>query len=315
MASVAESSTPSRPVLTPEEPFWQRYSPHHEFPLSSVGAITIYVVFGLLIVAGVHFHPFGSNNRPLPWDTLPQMEGDDPNATGPGDASPPRDSSAAVPTVTPNQASASPLPRSADQPTTPPGIPPDGQYDPLLGQYPALAGSLTNGTTAVPPGIPGGTGTGGTGNGGRPGQPGARPAPQRWNLTFNIHDGEDYRRQLQGLGAILVIPTNDGQALLIRDLTRPVRPTPTDGKEIVGLGWRDDRPESVGNLAVALGLADTPRFFIAFFPPTLEDKLRRLEQDFAARSGRPHSQVKQTQFGVSLNRRSNQYEPVVTDQR
>jgi hypothetical protein len=306
-------------VLPPEERFWQRYSPHHEFPLSGVGAITIYVLIGLLILAGVRFHPFGSNNAPLPWDTLPPIEGDDPNATGPGDPAPPGDGSAAVPAVTPNQASASSLPRPADQPTAPPSVSPETRHDPLLDQYPAIAGSLTNGTTGTAParpgGVPGSTGSGGTGNSGRPGLPGARPAPQRWNLTFNIHDGEDYRRQLQGLGAILVIPTNEGQALLIRDLTRPVRPTPTDGKEIVGLGWRDDRPESIGNLAVALGLADTPRFFIAFFPPALEDKLRRLEQDYAARSGRPQSQVKQTQFGVSLNRRTNQYEPVVTDQR
>jgi hypothetical protein len=315
MSLKSPQSSNSRPLLPPEERFWQRYSPHNEFPLSGLGAITIYLLLGVLIVAGIKLHPLlAPEPGPLPLTTMDDIpEGDDPNASGVGVGVAPVDPAPGVPAVGPAAPITRTLPKPAEGDQPPATIPPDAQRDPL-DDYPALARGLTDpapgGTAPSGKGIPGGNG-----NGGRPGMPGARPAPQRWNLVFNIHDGEDYRRQLQGLGAILVIPARDGQLLLVRELTPPVRLTPTDGKEIVGIGWRDDRAESVGNLTAALGLTEAPRFFIAFFPPDLEGKLRRLEQDFASRSGRQQGQVKQTQFGVTFNRRTNQYEPVVTDQR
>src|SRR4051794_38081251 len=38
----------------PAESFWQRYSPHHEFPLSSVGSLTLHaVLLGLLVLASI----------------------------------------------------------------------------------------------------------------------------------------------------------------------------------------------------------------------------------------------------------------------
>src|SRR5438876_2516983 len=100
MSRTAPPVSPStNHLLPPEERFWQRYSPHNEFPLSGIGAITIYVLLGLLMVAGIHLNPFGSKDRPLAWDTMPAIEGEDPNATGPGDSGPPGDGAPGVPSV------------------------------------------------------------------------------------------------------------------------------------------------------------------------------------------------------------------------
>src|SRR5262245_56414879 len=43
-----KKADPNQPPVPPDERFWKRYSPHHEFPLSTVGSI---VVHALLIVA------------------------------------------------------------------------------------------------------------------------------------------------------------------------------------------------------------------------------------------------------------------------
>src|SRR2546427_8154394 len=48
----AKPKTPAGPAPA-EEPFWNRYSPHHEFPLSSATSIALHVLaFVGLIVAG-----------------------------------------------------------------------------------------------------------------------------------------------------------------------------------------------------------------------------------------------------------------------
>src|SRR5262245_13610238 len=47
-----KKTTPEQEGLVPpEEQFWQRYSPHHEFPLSSVGAIALHVLAVVALVA------------------------------------------------------------------------------------------------------------------------------------------------------------------------------------------------------------------------------------------------------------------------
>ena len=46
-----KKSTSSRPLLPPEESFWQRYSPHYEFPLATVSAVTLFATaLGLLFL-------------------------------------------------------------------------------------------------------------------------------------------------------------------------------------------------------------------------------------------------------------------------
>src|SRR5262249_25659226 len=54
-----------RPLLPPEERFWAHYSPHNEFPLSSVSSITIYVLLFGIIYAGIKLKIFDSDSAPL----------------------------------------------------------------------------------------------------------------------------------------------------------------------------------------------------------------------------------------------------------
>src|SRR5690349_17229204 len=60
-------ATPSLPVL-PEERFWKRYSPHHEFPLSAVGSFALHFVGGGgLIVAALLLGAYVNAKRsPVP---------------------------------------------------------------------------------------------------------------------------------------------------------------------------------------------------------------------------------------------------------
>jgi len=51
VSSEQKKAAPSRPLLQPEETFWQHYSPHHEFPVATVSAITLCgLAMGLLLL-------------------------------------------------------------------------------------------------------------------------------------------------------------------------------------------------------------------------------------------------------------------------
>src|SRR5437763_15439979 len=54
------------PLVPPEEQFWQRYSPHHEFPLSTTTSVVLHaLIFGLLVLlAYVLFVPDDSQKQP-----------------------------------------------------------------------------------------------------------------------------------------------------------------------------------------------------------------------------------------------------------
>src|SRR5262245_52595677 len=58
--AMAETSTKtgkkpatSKSLTPPEERFWQRYSPHYEFPISSVSSLAIHVLIGLTLFLAV----------------------------------------------------------------------------------------------------------------------------------------------------------------------------------------------------------------------------------------------------------------------
>src|SRR5438552_17909938 len=43
-----------KPLIPPDQAFWQRYSPHHEFPLSlSSSGVAHVTVLGLLVLGGI----------------------------------------------------------------------------------------------------------------------------------------------------------------------------------------------------------------------------------------------------------------------
>src|SRR5262249_35046917 len=101
----------------------------------------------------------------------------------------------------------------------------------------------------------------------------------RWTMIFNTTDGYDYVKQLAALGAIIAVPTTDGDYMVIRDLNRrPATGKIEDLTEINRIFWVDDRAESVVPLGQALGLRPPPARVVAFFPAELEEKLLALER-------------------------------------
>src|SRR5262249_40675398 len=104
----------------------------------------------------------------------------------------------------------------------------------------------------------------------------------RWTMIFTTAHGEDYARQLQGLGAMIAVPEAGGDYRLFRDLSqRPhVRGDIEDLGKLNSIYWIDDKRESVGGLTRALGINPTPAHVVAFFPVELENKLLELEKNY-----------------------------------
>jgi hypothetical protein len=329
--------------LPPEERFWQRYSPHNEFPLSSLGSVTIYVLLIVLIIAGIKLKLFESASAPLPvgavefdpnvgggggeeqgvkggtGDKLPDQVGDvtklDPNLPKLPDLNLPKEE------LDPNKLPDILRPEKQDEGIT--------DYTESISRLAKLEqGIQKNLIESMRDKGKGGDGTGGgqgdgqgTGTGDARGSGNKKAMDERvkrmlrWNLVFDTRNGEDYRLQLQSLGAIVAIPTGPDQYMVLKDLRPGAKPAQEDLKNMNRIWWVDNREQSVGNLARALQLPAVPTMIIAFFPKELEDKLAHLEEAFARRSGGAGKNIKETRFRIVLNGRTGKYEPMLVDQR
>src|SRR5262249_10202205 len=128
----------------------------------------------------------------------------------------------------------------------------------------------------------------------------------RWTMVFNTASGQDYRKQLADLSAgmtektIIAVPQPDGQYLIFRDLNRvPPAGRIEDIAEIKRIYWVDADPQSIRSLSGALGVP-TPPHIVVFFPVELEEKLLRLELDYAKRKygETAEDQIQETRFEI-----------------
>jgi hypothetical protein len=318
------SSAPEVPTGTvrvpPDESFWQHYSPHHEAPLSGVGSFALhFFAIGFLVMCG-YLGWLGFAPRPArptvdirvesdggPEARLGRPDGDPTSRHEAADAGPPsaesapddRPSAPALPDVAPAQTpDLKPLP---ERPVFAGDV--KGMMQSLRGIPGASENKGKSAPVGSPHGSPTGTGTKDRPTGGLSGDP--LPRTQRWDLNFSTLDPRDYLRQLQGLGAILIIPTGpDGSTKVIRDLSRrPAQLLDEDVGQIPGLCWREIDPRAVEGVARELGLKFRPEYFGAFMPPELEEKLARLEREYA---GRKEGQIALTRFRVE--RIGNKYD-------
>ena len=325
--SDSKASGSAKPVVLPPEPkFWKRYSPHHEFPLSSVTSVCLYALGALLVWAVITLAIKDDRKQgALPVENvLPQSGGGSPEGVGPvnlGELAP-------VPKKEVVEAAKAP-----EAPSVPPSRPPDLKDvapDPLelpeiknldpshftvearanLNKLKDISGEFRKNMIA---GLGPAKGQGGSGEGGGEGSgvgkgkgPGTTDGKGqinqrvkraiRWVLLFNTTDGQDYLRQLRGLGAFLAIPDPRGGYLLIRDLNHlPARGEKEDPAALKRIFWIDDKPESVRSLAAALRLPFAPPNIIAFFPEKLENDL--LEKELKYR-GRQEEEIQETRFRV-----------------
>ncbi|HKI30545.1 MAG TPA: hypothetical protein VKA46_01540 [Gemmataceae bacterium] len=335
------ATAPKRsPRLPIEEPIFVRYSPHHEFPLSTVTSIGLHaLIIGLLVIGGIVIAKlnWGADQKPVEANAvameLPGGGGGNPHGVGngPGDGAlgDPDAPEAPLPDdpfeIQPREKlqearkEARQLPEFKDEEDQRLINEGGAAVDKILRLRSDVRQKLKEGLAAGKgkggPGNGGGEGTrSGTGSGDSTG-PGSGGSPSkradrllRWTLIFNTRDGQDYMRQLKACGAIIAIyDVNAREGYVpIRDLNRP---TPRLEDTIGRIYWVDDKPISVQSLAGALGV-EPPSRFLVFFPGEFEEKLLRLEQGYR---GKKENEIIETKFDI--RRHGDTYEPVVIQQR
>src|SRR5436309_6489 len=103
---------PDPPLLPPEEKFWQRHSPHQEFPLSGVATVLVHllVLFVIVLIAGVRGCTGAKDEGSLPIVAMP-VGGDEVPGAAPGHRGDDRDGP---------EIQQKPLPETSDPLPTPP---------------------------------------------------------------------------------------------------------------------------------------------------------------------------------------------------
>jgi hypothetical protein len=341
----ANSRPAAKPRVPPEEQFWERYSPHHEAPLSGIGSFAMhFLIIGFLVVAGyLGWLGLGSHRSALPNDVVQIDAGGGGRTNGQADNPANGGGSPEVADQKPEE-NPSPLDttKTERKDLKDPGVasevlpqaPSDDAAKRIIKDADESLGSLAQfnkDSSKVLEGLKSpGAGKGGPGKGGGkgagngPGEGDGRSAGiggtpdqrerrmSRWTMVLNSGDGFAYLRELRGLGAILAIPKDrDGRDFwIIRDLSS----TPAkleDDVSLLGdrrLEWRDRKPESVTLLARALGLRQRPEFISAYMPQELEDKL--LEEELKAQK-LTEDEILETYFKVRVGRDGKYYPMVI----
>jgi hypothetical protein len=322
----------------PSEQFWQRYSPHHELPISGISSIALHVFIGSLVVVGAVWlgQAKAKDKMPVPFgmvqisDTPDGESGNDKMVSGEQVASnlPP------IPTTPRQDWKLPPLP---NEPMPGLNIPVKEGIDvgsvlkeneearKRIREMPALDRRLLDelaNKQAAKDGT-GQQGKKGTKGGPEKGDPKADGVVNnervnrklRWIMNFSTTDGRDYLKQLEDLGAKLAIPLKGEKYLLINDLSKPAKTETVDDLSSLNLiWWTDNTEKSVEGLTKALKIKETPAIIIAFFPKELEDRLAKMELAFAEKNGyKSVDEVGETTYRIKQVK--SKYEPVVVDQR
>ena len=225
-------------ALVPEdERFWRRYSPHHEFPLSSAASIALHVIaVAVLVLGGVLAAKWGlgDSEKPIPISIMDepggggQPEGKDAGTRGEGAVQSKEASESPSNAV----ADATPAPKeNLNEPTVDPVALPkiqdpstryiDESAEAMKGlakldeqTRKSLFNSLRDpakgkGGSGTGGGKGGGTGTG-TGSGTAPGEGNLSVRQKRvlrWEVNFRVMSPEDHLRQFAALGVSWRFPT------------------------------------------------------------------------------------------------------------
>jgi tRNA A-37 threonylcarbamoyl transferase component Bud32 len=144
---------------------------------------------------------------------------------------------------------------------------------------------------------------------GIPGLPKPTKHTGRWHMFFNTYDGDDYLRHLRdikpGRGGMLATPAGGAQFEVIRDLSKkPAAGKVEDLRQLKTTYWIEDRPQSVADLAKALGIKPPP-YFVVIFPSEMEEELERLEREKSG--GAQEDDIIETVFDVVQD--GNVYRP------
>jgi hypothetical protein len=330
--------------MPPEEQFWERYSPHHEAPLSGVGSFAVhFLIAGFLILAGyLGWLGLGTQRSAVSNDVV-RLDtggggGKKTGTDGTGDGGTPKEvADEQKPDIPKTSETEVVRPELKDVVETP-KLPAQETKDAnarfikeatenaraFSSLDEEMRKKLREGLTQAPkgkggPGTGGGEGKGtGTGTGDGRGSGNSTLTQRekrmlRWTMMFDTRSGHDYLRQLRGLGAILAIPKDRSSSdyWVIRDLgAHPPQLLDEDVRQLQRIFWIDDKPASVASVMHALGLNMNPDRFVAFMPQELEEKLFEMELRY---QGRREDDIEETVFQVRVI--NGRYTPFVMSQR
>jgi hypothetical protein len=107
----------------------------------------------------------------------------------------------------------------------------------------------------------------------------------RWIISINYVNGEDYLNKLANLQAVVAFPEGAGQFRVFMDLTnRPFQGQPQTAAELSKLNriyWAQSDSAVLKDLAKSLGVASPPSLAYVFFPRALEEELLAKELAYA----------------------------------
>jgi len=317
-AMAAQAREPEGKPAAPIEPsMWKKYSPHHEFPLSLLATVVLYMFAGLVIavlgVVGIYFSA----------GDLPEIENIE-FAGGGGDPNGSRDSN-----VNNGPQEALDFKLDDEQSDTPvvdvqPDLTaPTDARDRLVEEVKRSSKTFTqpNSWGRGGTGTGGGKGSGhgtGEGDGSGPGKQSKREKRKdRWIVSFPFTSGDQYLRHVGNLGAYIAYPEGDGKFRMFDDLTKkPLTGrvgTIADIKKWNRIYWRDTNPDAAYALASALNLSSPPQYFWIFFPVELENELFEKEKAYR---GLTEEQIVQRNLETyfTVDRVGGKYEVRVTKQ-
>jgi len=315
-APSAPSKAPPGPIAPPDDEFWEKYSPHYEFPLSSIGSIAMHVagVAIFLLLLWLLSRMSITDTKPVPMIGL-SVYGDGSEGEGQGSEggqAPKEDVNPSEPMDPSRPIPEADLAKIKELDQWFPNLPSadDGPKPESLPTAAKIAKLNEDLRKALLEGMRGkkGKGTGeGSGNSGAEGKgSNATGDPTssgnravRWELNFKTSSGKDYVGQLAVMKATLVIPEADDRSnKAYRDLSNPpVVGQPFNRSELPGLYFVDDSPDSAEKVASFLGLKHSPKMFIAFFPKDIEEELARKEREYR---GRKESEIFSTKFKIMI---------------
>jgi hypothetical protein len=308
--------------VLPDDTFWRRYSPQHEFSLSSVSSFALHLLILGLAAFACMIPFFNRDDSPVELNSIMigdnggKLDGDErsrgQNADPDGQPIPADEKPAKLPQVPKAN-----LPADAQPKVTPLPEAPETGPDRTIkeineffeqGGKRAKDHNKTRGPDGKPP------------KGDGPGDSGGKILSIsdcrriRWTMRFNTRDGRDYARQLQSLGATVAVelPNKPTKMTVYRDLTSPANGEVEETKAIHRIWWIDDNAASVSALFAALKIKSESKRLIAFFPAELEEKLLKLELAYA--NGKSEDQILETEFELQ-HKGKGRFEPVVIRQR
>ena len=344
------TQTRKTPLLPPDEQFWERYSPHHEFPLASVTSLLIHgLAIGIMVLGGLWYllARESETHKPPTMDVV-QLAGGDGLEGLAGDTSvqgDPKGNLTEVVPLQPNNTQAELAPIKSNNLKEAPRVelelPEVGPMDIKTDLESALAklakeaaDQATKEPTAVKkiamPGVGltkgnsnqtniGGPGKGakgvGSGKGGVSGRNKTKAEiyASRWHFDIS-GSGKDHANKLAAVGVTLAVYHPNGQYLFVQDLRRrPVDLQPGNLEKFKdAVQWENTNPGSLYNLARELKLPYIPAKVVMLLPRDREEKMADEEFRFAKSAGRNPQEIRITFFDFRLQ--NGVYEPVILKQ-